>query len=380
MVPFGVRRDGSGFRDWVVDAAIEALANANLAPSDVDSVVVASESDFLSMQVNPGSVLVDDIGLKGCPVMRVESGGATGAAAVRAGAAQIMSRQAKRVLVIGFEQAASHLSADDVRLVYGLSFDALIEGMAGASAASLYALSMRLHMDRFGTTAAQFAAVSVKNHGNARHNPRAHKPMDITVDDVLSSPIVSDPYRRLDCCLISDGAAAVILAKDDNAPMADRPRTRIVGLGAATDRVRLGDRAEPECFAAKAQAARHAYEMAGITADDVDVAEIYDPFTGAELQGIEALQFETQGRAAAAMVDGAFAADGKLPINLSGGLIGQGAPNGAVGIAQVLTVDRLLTGRYWPELQPNPAPRIGVTDTHGGIATTCNVNVLQRVE
>ena len=380
MVPFGTRSDGTNFRDWTAMAVTNALADAALTPSDIDSVVVASESDFLSLQVNPGSVLVDDLGLSPCPVVRVEAGGAAGAAAVQVAVAQVMARQAKRVLVVGFEQAASGPSSDTVSLTYGLSFDALIDGFTGASAVSLYALSMRLHMANFGTTPAEFATVSVKNHRNAMENPWAHKPMELTVDDVLSSPMISDPYRRLDCCLISDGAAALIVARDEDAPSTARPRSRIIGVGSATDPVRIGDRPDPARFAAKAIAAAKAYQMADISAETVEVAEVYDSFSGAELQAIEALGLRPEGQAAAAMADSAFGPDGQVPINLSGGLIGQGAPNGAVGIAQTLTVDRLLTGRYWPALQPDPAPRVGLTDTHGGVATTCMVNILQRAD
>src|SRR6185436_12833374 len=132
-----------------------------------------------------------------------------------------------------------------------LSFDADVEGMAGASAASLYALSMAEHMRVFGTTEAQLAAVSVKNHGNATANPLAHKPMTIAVADVLASRAVSPPYKLLDCSLISDGAAALVLVAGDLPRERARPRVRISGSGCASDHVRLGDRSEPHRFRSK---------------------------------------------------------------------------------------------------------------------------------
>ena len=379
MVPFRRYADGSNFRDWVVTAARDALADAELAPTDIDTVVVACESDFLSLQVNPATVIVDDIGLGPCAVMRVEAGGASGGAAVRVAALHVIAGQAKRALVIGFEQGASLLAGDDVRSVYSLSFDALVEGLAGATAVGLYALSMQCHMTRHGTTEAEMAAVSIKNHGNANRNPWAHKPMTLTLQEVLASPIVSTPYKRLDCSLISDGAAALVLAADQHAPTTTRARARLAGMGCATDRARLGDRTEPEFFAAKAQAANAAYAMAGIDdpAGEIDVAEVYDSFSGAEIQGIEALGLAARGHAAGALADGEFDATGRLPINLSGGLIGQGAPSGAVGIAQTIAVERLLTDRYWVEAPG--APRLGLVDTHGGIATVANVHLLERV-
>lgn len=380
--PFRRYTEGSSWRDWTRRACRDAIADARIEPADIDAVVVASESDFFSLQVAPGTVLIDDIGLVPCPVMRVESGGASGANALRAGFMHIVSGQARCVLVIGFEQAASHLSGDTARLIYGLSFDADIEGMAGATAASLYALSIQEHMAMFGTTAEQMAHVSVKNHGNARSNPLAHKPMDITIDDVLASPVVSSPYRLLDCSMISDGAAAVVLCHPQHAPSTDVPRVRIAGVGCASDCVRLGDRSDRHRFAAKQRSAETAYRMAGIEnpATQIDVAEVYDAFTGAELQGIEALGLCDEGRVGPSAEAGEFDKNGRLPINLSGGLIGQGGAPGATGVIQALTMQRLLSGRYWPELQPQKDLRFGLIDAHGGICTINVTHILERVD
>ncbi len=380
--PFGRHRDGSHWRDWVRRATADALADAAIGIDDIDAVVVASETDFLSLQVNPGPVILDDIGMTGKPVVRVEAGGASGGAALRTAVHQIMAGSARRVLVVGFEAAAGHLDADDVQFVYGLSFDAETDGFGGATAVVLYALSMVEHVDRYGTTAAQLAAVSVKNHGNAISNPWAHKPMKITVDDVLNSPMISTPYHRLDCSLASDGAAALVLGHPDAAPKSGRPRSRIIASAAATDRARLGDRRERHAFAGKRRAAEAAYCQAGIRrpADEIDVAEVYDAFTGAEIQGIEALGLAPAGNAAPALADGAFALDGLLPINPSGGLIGQGGAPGAVGIVQAITIDRILGGRYRSEASPGRDCRTGLVDTHGGLCTTSVIHVLERCE
>jgi acetyl-CoA C-acetyltransferase len=382
VVPFGRYRDGSNWRDWVRRAAAEALADAGLEAGDIDALVVGSESDFLSLQVNPAPVVAAEIGLTGCSALRAEGGGCSGALALRAGVMHVLSGLAKRVLVIGFEDAASHLPSEDVRLVYALSFDADVDGLAGATSATLYALSMAEHMGIFGTTEAQMAAVAVKNRGNARRNPWAHKPMALTVEDVLASRPVSTPYKLLDCSLLSDGAAALVLARDDDAPKPTRPRARLVGSGCATDAARLGDRAARHRFTAKAQAARAAYDQAGIAdpARAIDVAEVYDAFTGAEIQSLEALGLAPEGEVAAAVVAGEFGADGRIPVNLSGGLMGQGGAPGAVGIAQAVTVERLLGGRYWPAAQPKRELRYGLVDTHGGVATVAAVHVLERVE
>jgi acetyl-CoA C-acetyltransferase len=381
-VPLAHYDDGSSFRDWARRAAADAIADAAIEPGDIDAVVVASESDFFSLQLAPGALLADELGLVPRPVMRVEGGGASGAMAVRAAAMQIMSGLARRVLVVGFEQTASHLRGADVQLLYALSFDADIDGMAGATSVGLYALSIHEHMARLGTTPEQMAAVSVKNHGNAGANPWAHKPMAITVGDVLASPMISTPYRLLDCSINSDGAAALVLAHPDHAPSGNRPRVRIAGAGSATDAVRLGDRPRFHRFAAKQRAAGEAYAMAGITdpAAEIGVAEVYDPFTGAEIQSLEALGLCPEGEAAAAVAAGEFGPGSRLPVNLSGGLIGQGGAPGATGVLQILTVQRLLAGTYWPDAQPKGDIRFGLADTHGGVCTISVVHVLERMD
>ena len=376
--PFG-RHAGGSWRDWVRHAGSAALVDAELEPVDIDAVVVASETDFLSLQINPGPAVLAELGLSGKPVVRVEGGGASGGLALREGLAQIMAGLCRRVLVVGFDAAAGHLAAADVQLVYGLSFDAETDGMAGATAVALYALSISEYMSRCGATPAQLAHVSVKNHANAIGNPWAHKPMTISVDDVLASPMIASPYRRFDCSMASDGAAAIVLSAPDAAPSTAGPRSRITGSGAGTDFPRLGDRKGRHRVLAKERAGADAYTMAGIgdPSTAFDAAEVYDAFSGAELQSLEALGLAAKGTAGPAMVDGRFDADGVLPTNLSGGLIGQGGVPGATGIAQAVTMDRVLTGRYHRQDGSRDFRR-GVIDVHGGVGTNAVVHVMER--
>ncbi|MCH7793540.1 MAG: 3-ketoacyl-CoA thiolase, partial [Proteobacteria bacterium] len=177
------------------------------------------------------------------------------------------------------------------------------------------------------------------------------------------------------------GAAAIVLAHPDAAPKAVRARSRITGSGVGSDFARLGDRAQRHAFRAKRRAAETAYAMAGIedAAHDIDVAEVCDPFTGAEIQSLEALGLASPGGAAPALADGAFNRDGRLPVNLSGGLMGQGGAPGATGIAQAVTMDRLLGGRYRDAAVGNDFRR-GLVDVHGGVGTLAAVHVLERVE
>ena len=364
------------------EAGLGALEDSGVEPRDVDAVVVATESDFFSLQIAPAPVVAADLGLDRCATMRAESGGASGAVAVRTAHALVASNLARCVLVVGFESVASHLGADDVRMLYGMSFDAEVEGFAGATPAALYALSIRMHMTRHGTTPEQMAVVAVRNRANACANPLAHKPMRIEVADVLASPMVASPYRRLDCSLLSDGAAAVVVAHPAKAPRTERPRVRIAGSGAASDRPRLGDRTHPERFDAKARASRDACAMAGVRAParEIDCAEVYDAFSGAQIQAVEALGFAPEGAGGPACEGGEFDRDGRIPVNLSGGLLGQGGAPGATGLVQAMTVQRLLEGRYFDGAQPRRVLRRGIVDTHGGVCTSAVVQVFEATE
>lgn len=377
--PFGRAKDGSTPRDWIRQVAHAAIEDAGIAAVDIDFIVLGSESDHLTLQLSPAALMCDEIGLAGRPVMRVEMGGASGAAAVDAGAAQIMAGMARFVLVIGFEHAASHLAPDDVRLLYGLSFDADIEGLAGVQAVHLYALSIAEHCRQLGTTERDLAAVAVKNRGNAALNPLAHRRVPVSLDEVLASPSVSTPYKVLDCSALSDGAAAIVLAAKDAAPRRPRRGVRIAAAASASDAVRLGDRRAWHRFEAKRRAAAAAYRQADI-ADPVaaiGMAEVYDAFSGAELQSLEMLGLAPEGRAAWLLSDGMFERDGRLPVNLSGGLIGQGGAPGATGIAQIAGLTRMLQGRYWPELQPQRTTRYALADAHSGVGTVSVVHVLE---
>ncbi|MEM6463458.1 MAG: thiolase family protein [Pseudomonadota bacterium] len=380
MTAFNRRKDGSGFREWASEAFAEALASAQLSRADIDALVVASESDFFSMQLNPASVLADDLGLFGIACQRVEGGGASGQLAVQAGVAMILSGLARRVAVVGFEPSASYLGGEKVSELYGYSFDVWSDGMSGVHSTALYALSAKAFMARSGATHDDFASIAVQNHANACSNPLAHLPLSVSSDDVRGSPMVSDPYRRLDCSPLSDGAAAVILSQEDHAPEARRSAARIAGIGSANDRVRLGDRPDPGHFAGKRQAAKRAYAMAGIDKPErqIALAELYDAYSGAQLQAIEALGLSDD--LLAEHRAGGFALSGRLPVNPSGGLLGQGAPVGATGIAQVITCARQIEGTYHDGLQLEKLPRYAVADTHGGIATTCAVTVLEGAQ
>ncbi|MEH6524186.1 thiolase family protein [Sulfitobacter sp.] len=375
MTPFNRRKDGSSFRDWARTAVQGALNDADLDVTDIDALVVASESDFFTMQLNPAALLADHCGLTGVAAKRVEGGGASGHLAVHAGIAEVASGMARRVLVLGVEPSASHLKGADVGALYGLSFDGWTDGMTGIDSTSLYALSIQAFMARTGARVDDFAAIAVRNRANAQVNLNAHLPLDISLDDVATSPVVASPYRRLDCSPLSDGAAAIILSRAEDLPTRPEGSARFRAAASTVDTVRLGERPDPGFFGGKQRAAQRAYSYAGISPDDIGLAEVYDSYSGAQLQALEALGF-AQGQSLNAEREGAFAVNGSLPINLSGGLLGQGAPVGATGVAQVLAAALQLEGRYFG-MQAQHAPKFALVDTHGGIATLNAISILE---
>ncbi len=378
LTPFCKSKDGSAFRDWAGSAFKQALAISTLDRCDIDMLVLASESDFFTLQLNPVSVIADDLGLAGCSTLRVEGGGASGQLAVHAGVRAILSGTARHVAVIGVDPSASQLSASAVKALYSFSFDAWSEGFAGVSATTLYALSVQGFMERLQLSKSHLAAVTIQNRENACANPNAHLGRRHTVQEIDDCTLIAAPYRRLHCSPLSDGAAAIILSKSGALPATRKTAPVILGIGASSDRVHLGARPEPDRFTAKSTAMKRACKSAGIEPKDIGFAEVYDAYAGAQLQAIEALGLsENIGQDLDA---GEFGPTGRCPINLSGGLMGQGAPAGAIGVAQTANCALFLEGRNQSGLQPANPPRYALADTHGGICTIAAVTVLAQAD
>lgn len=376
QTPYNRRKDNSSFRDWAAGAFTAALAMSGLEATDIDLLVVASESDFFTLQLNPASVLASDLGLVGVAAMRVEGGGASGQLAVHAGVHAILAGQAARVAVVGVDPSASQLSGDAIRTLYGYSFDAWSDGMTGVTATVLYALSWQVYAEESGLDERHLGAVTIQNRANAMKNDKAHLGRLHTADEIERSAAIASPYRRLHCSPLSDGAAAMILCGADAVPAERRSAPRICGTGAATDTLHLGSRPQKGRFEAKTAAMKRACKQAGIGPDDIGLAEVYDSYAGAQLQALDCLGLATDiGRE---LQDGRFAPDGGLPVNLSGGLMGLGAPVGAIGVGQTANCALFLEGRNKGTIQPKSPPAYALADTHGGICTTAAVTLLAQ--
>ena len=387
MTPFVGFRDDATVRDMVVEAVREVLMDAGITVPPIDMAVTAYESDHFNRQMSLGHVLHDTVGMAGKPTLRVEGGGATGALAIRAAAMALRSGSARSVLAFSAETNGKSVDRATATEILAMSADFEWETPVFGTFAAPYALMITEHMRRYGTTAEQFAEIAVKNRRIALDNPLAHKGMSITVGDVRRSAPLADPYRLFDASLLSDGAAAVLLATREwaekhSSTFSQRPPVALLGTGSSTDHPRLSDRPEEMFphFAAKRRAAREAYQEAGITdpAREIDVAELYDSFSGAELQAYEDLGLCRVGEGGPSAAEGRFDLGGQVAVNTSGGLLGRGSAVGATGIAQAVEIVSQLRGEVTGE-RSVPNARIGITDTHAGVGSLSVVNVFGRV-
>ncbi len=299
--------------DLVFEACTKALADSGMGIDDID-IVLTGSNDFFDGRTISSMAVMDACGSYDKNVSTVEGDGTFGAA-----------HAVMRVLA-GWGTClycVHHKGSESVMpLITNAMFDPLYERFLGIEAVTASALQARAYMDRYGVTEQQCAAVSVKNHGNARLNPVAQMPLEITVDDVMASPYLADPIKLLDCGPISDGASAVVIASADRAKDVSGRPVWVKGIGYSCDAFHLGDRDLSKVDALQA-AAKKAYGDAGITdpSGQVDLAEVNDAFSYMELMSLEGLGFCERGGAGALTESGATALGGKLPVNASGGCI-----------------------------------------------------------
>jgi acetyl-CoA C-acetyltransferase len=379
IVGVGLSRWGevwdASLRTLWTEAALAALDDAGL--DRVDSITVGSMAPGLFVgQEHLGALLADELGMAGVPATRVESACASGGVALKAGFAEVASGLADVVLVTGVEKMTD-VSGDDCTAALAAAADAELEVFYGATFPGLYALMARAHMARWGTTREQLAMVAVKNHRHGALNPHAQYRQEITVNDVIGSAKVAEPLNILDCSPITDGAAAVVLAEIGVARRLarGRPLVRIAGVGHATDRIALQSRADMTALPATTLAAQRAFQMAGKTPKDVQVAEVHDCFTIAEIIVVEALGFCKSGEGGVQAASGRTALGGELPVNPSGGLKSKGHPVGASGVAQAVEITTQLRGAAGK--RQVEGARVGLTQNMGGTGASTVVHILE---
>jgi len=360
-------------RDIFAEAALKAMEDAKV--DKIDSLYVGAMSGGLyNYQEHLASVMADYIGQVGVPAARVESACSSGSQAVRMGYYEIASGASDIVLVGGVEKM---WDADDGTFVLATAADQEYEAYNGVTFPGLYAMMAQVYMQRYGLTREELAAVPIKNHKHAVHNPYAQYPFEITLKDVLKATKVADPFGLLDCSPITDGAAAIILAPLDIAHrFTDKP-VKIKGVGAATGPIALHDHKDLTRIDAVRLSAERAYKAAGVTPKDIQFAEVHDCFSIAEVIVAEELGFFDYGTAGKAIANGEATYGGKVVINPSGGLKAKGHPVGATGVAQLIEATFQLQGRAGK--RQIEGARLGLTQNMGGSGGSSVVHILEAL-
>jgi len=339
---FGKRSDAT-IRELAHEAVVPALEDAGITARDLDASVIAIAGEEFAGQGAPAAVVQDYIGLSGKPTFRVEAACATGSAGIRTGWSLIRSGLADMVLVLGVE-TMTHLSSARATELMARAGDTKWEYPFGITFPGFYALMATAHMSQFGTTREQLSMVSVKNHKYGAMNPYAHLQKVITLEEAMKSVVISYPLNLYDCCLISDGAAAVVLANEERSKQMNDTPIWIEGLGAASDAMLISERPTLTGLTGSRLAAEEAYRMAGITAKDVDVAEVHDCFTIAEIMAYEDLGFCEKGEGGRFIEEGESYIGGRTPVNVDGGLKSKGHPLGATGVSMAVEITKQLRG------------------------------------
>jgi acetyl-CoA C-acetyltransferase len=372
---FGVL-PGRSLQSLAAEAGRAALADAGIPRELVRWVLVGNfVGGILTGQELLGPIVAADLGLSNVAAMKIEAACASSSAAVKIGHDLIRSGATEAVLVVGVERlTGAPRGALTVAMTAALDQDR--EGPSGLTFPAFWGMVMARHMSECGTTREQIAAVTVKNRQFGVRNPLAQFRKPVSLEEVMASPLIADPVRRLDCCPGTDGAAAIVLAA---APLARRhgsPSVRIAASAMVNGPARITDYPDILTHEGTVVAARQAYESAGVGPSDIDVAELHDCFSIAEVVDCEDLGFAAKGEGGAFIGRSSGHGPMKVTVNPSGGLLSKGHPTGATGCGQIYEVVMQLRGRH-----PNQVPgaRWGLTHNGGGTAAAVTVHVLETI-
>jgi acetyl-CoA C-acetyltransferase len=324
---FGPTNAASTYVELLHESATKALESCGLTIDDVDAVVLALAPEALMGVNHAERWCVDYIGGRMKPVMRIQTGGATGLSAIQAGYAHVASGMYDRVLVVGADRVRE---SGDAQQIFNKIWDPFYERDLPFTTITMIAMSAVRYMYRYGMTERQMARVSVKAHHNGVLNPHAHIRREVSIEEVLDSRYLAWPLKLLDACPQSAGGCAVVLSSQDGAAGLDVKPAWVSGISMAGETYYIGDRlsrSERGLDFADAEAlvvaAETAYEMAGITdpRSQIDVVETYASFSPVEIHNAEALGLAAPGEAGALFEEGFFDLDGEIPLNPSGGVI-----------------------------------------------------------
>ena len=374
--PFGEHWD-KGLKELVSEAGFAAADDAGIRGKDIELILVGNMSGGMFVgQEHIGALVADFLGLNPTPAVRVEAACASGAVALRQGYMAVASGMYDLVAVGGVEKMTDVQGGWAISVLAG-AMDTEWEAYFGVTFPGIYAMMAQRYMYEYGLTREQLAKVAVKNHYHGSFNPLAHFRNKITVDSVLNSPLVADPLRLFDCCPVSDGAACVLLTSAEKARKYTDTPIIIEACTQASGTLSLFDRRDLCTIDATVEASRQAFREAGITHKDVDVVEVHDCFTIAEILAVEDLGFCAKGEAGKMYDEGQTYVGGALPVNTDGGLKASGHPVGATGVKQIVELVKQLRGEAEKGRQVNDA-EIGLAHNVGGSGATAVVTILRR--
>jgi acetyl-CoA C-acetyltransferase len=362
--------------DITIQASIGAIESAGIDPKEIQAGYISNVFGVADKQVHLGPVVMSNLGIPEKPSLSIESACGSGSVSFREAFANVAAGFYDAVLVAGTEKV-THTGTEWTTTYFSYCSDFFYEGGAGASFPGLFASMARAYLNEFKATEEDLAAVAVKNHENGLLNPKAHLRKKISIDDVMKSAVVASPLKLYDCCPFSDGASAVILCSEKFAKEHSKNYVNVIGSGRGGSPATLQGRDHMTTIPSTKLAAQAAYKMAGITAKDIDFAEVHDCFTIAEVVDTEDLGFFEKGTGVQAVREGRTARTGDIPINPSGGLKAKGHPIGATGVGQVVEVFEQLTGKAGERTVKDA--KIGLTHNFGATGASCAVHIFQGV-
>ena len=374
-----VRSYPGSIREMAFEAFKEAMGDAQMTVKDIDATIVCSAPEY-DKQRSPSGVLAEYLGLNPQPTFYTESLCSSSTTGLRLAYSLVKSGLHDTVMIIGF-QKMSEISAAESQERMGRGTDIQWEAPFGTMMPAYYAMFARGHMAKYGTTPDDLALVRIKSSTYGVFNDKAmlRKQMAPDVFKDPASPmtgILSSPLRVGDCCSNADGASCIIVAGEKRAKTLPKKPVWILGLGSATASVNMAGREYFYTLPAATEAANQAYKMAGVTPKDINVAEVHDCFTIAEILAYESLGFAKPGEGPALVRSKETYKEGRIPVNVDGGLLSKGHPVGATGGSQVRTIVLQLRGEAGEMQVKNPA--IGLVHNVGGVGLYANVSILGR--
>jgi acetyl-CoA C-acetyltransferase len=360
-----------------VEAGQNCFADAHVSASQIEAFYLGNFAGPAFVGQNHlAPYIAGGLGLAGVPCTRFEAACASSGSALFHAVASVAAGMYDLVLVGGVEKMTSQPTPVVTEILAGAG-DTSGEVRAGATFPALFAMIARRHMYEYGTTREHLAAVAVKNHANGAKNPLAHMRKVITMEQALAGKPIAEPLTVYDCSLISDGAAAVLLAPLERAAEFTAKPARILGIAQTSDAVALDQKDDITTFHAVRLAGEKAYKMAGVAPQDIEFAELHDCFTIAEIIATEDLGWVKKGGGGPYALEGRTCLHGDRPVNASGGLKAKGHPVGATGVGQICDIVMQLRGEAGERQVARHS--LGLAENLGGSGATAVVTILGAV-